>query len=118
MRTLYGITKKLSGDFGQSGEGLIKDKNGVVLTSNQEKNSSWVENFHETLNRLPPAELFDFSIYEKLEALSIDLEELTLGEMKRAIKGMRSHKADGEDYITAELLKATSLENLDTWLKL
>ena len=75
MRTLYGITKKLSGDFGLSGEGLIKDKAGVVLTSNQGKRARWVEHFHETLNRLPPAELFDFSIYEKIEALSKDLEE-------------------------------------------
>ena len=53
-----------------------------------------------------------------MEALPIDLEEITLEEMKKAIKGMKNHKAAGEDNIAAELLKATSDENLRTRLKL
>ena len=82
-RTLYGIAKKLSGDLGRSGEGPIKDKTGVVLTSDEERMARWVEHFHETLTRLSCAELFDFSIYKETEALPIDLEELILEEIKR-----------------------------------
>ena len=118
MRTLYDITKKLSGDFGQSREGPVKDKIGAVLTSDEEKKARWAEHFHETVNRLPPSEPFDFSIYEEMEALQIDLREITLEEVKKAIKGMKNHKAAGEDNIAAELVKATSDKNLVTWLKL
>ena len=118
MRTLYGITKKLSGDFGQSGEGPIKDKTGVVLTSDAEKRARWAEHFHDTLNRLSLAELFDFSIYKEIEALRIDLEEIVLEEVKKAIKGMKIHKAAGEDNIAAELARANSDENLISWLQL
>ena len=78
----------------------------------------WAEHFHETLNRLPPAEPFDFSIYEEMEALPIDLEEITLEEMEKAITGMKNHIAADEDSIAAELLKATSDETLGTWLKM
>ena len=67
MRTLYGITKTLPGDFGRSGEGPIKDKTGAVLTSDEDKKARWAEHFHETLSRLPPAEIVDFSIYEETE---------------------------------------------------
>ena len=109
MRTLYGITKKLSGDFDRSGEGPIKDKTGAVLTSDKERKARLAEHFHETLNRLPPVELLDFSIYKETEALPIDLEEITLEEINKAIKGMKNHKAAGEDNIAAELVKATSL---------
>ena len=111
-RTLYGIAKKLSGDFSQSGEGPIKDKTGAVLTSDEEKKVRWAEHFYETFNRLPPPELFDFSIYEEKEALPIDLDEITLEEIKKVIKGMKNHKAAGEDNIAVELARANSDENL------
>ena len=66
-KTLYGIKRKLSGDFGRSGEGPIKDKTGAILTSDEEKKARWAEHFHETLSRLPPVELLDFSIYKETE---------------------------------------------------
>ena len=53
-----------------------------------------------------------------MKALPIDLEEITLEDIERAIKGMRHHKASGEDNIAVELVKATSDENLIAWLKL
>ena len=53
-----------------------------------------------------------------MEALPIDLREITLEEVKKAIKGRKNHKAAGEDNIAAELVKATSDENLVTRLKL
>ena len=102
MRTLYGITKKLSGDYDRSGERPIKDKTGALLTSDEEKKVRWTKHFHETVNRLPPAKLFDFSIYAETEALSIDLEEITLEEIKKAIKEMKNHKVVGVDSIAAE----------------
>ena len=111
MRPLYGIAKKLSGDFNQSVEGPVKDKTSAFLTSDEEKNARWTEHFHEILNRLPPSEPFDFSIYEEMEALPIDLREMTLEEVKKAIKGMKNDKAAGEDNIAAELVKASD-ENL------
>ena len=110
MITLYGTTKKLSRDFGQSREGPVKDKTGAVLTSDEEKKSRWAENFHETLNRLPPSESFDFSIYEEMEALQIDLREITLEEVKKAIKGMKNHKAAGEDNVAANWLKLPQMK--------
>ena len=67
---------------------------------------------------MPPEDLFSFSIYEETEALPIDLEEITLEEIKKAIKGMKNQKAAGEYNIAAELVKATSDETLIAWLKL
>ena len=117
-RTIYGIIRKLSGGVGRSGEGPIKDKTGAILISDEEKKAQWAEHFHETLNRLPPVELLDFSIYKEAEALPIALEEITLEEIKKAIKGMKNHKAAGEGNIAAELDKANSDENLISWLRL
>ena len=48
----------------------------------------------------------------------MDLEEITLEEIKKALKGMKNHTAAGEDNIAAELVKATSNETLIAWLKL
>ena len=118
MRTLYGTTKKLSGDFSRSEEGPIKDKTGAVPTSDKETKARWAEHFYETFNRLPPPELLDFSIYEEKEALPIDLDEITLEEIKKVIKGMKNHKAAGKDNIAAELVYATSDENFISWLQL
>ena len=53
-----------------------------------------------------------------MKALPIDLEEITLEEIKRAIKGMKNQRAAGEDNIAAVLVKATSDENLIAWLEL
>ena len=44
---------------------MNKEKTGAVLTSDKERKARLAEHFHETLNRLSPAELFDFSIYEE-----------------------------------------------------
>ena len=67
---------------------------------------------------MPPPELFDFSIYEEKEALPIDLDEITLEEIKKVIKGMKNHKAAGKDNIATELVYATSDENFISWLQL
>ena len=52
-RTLYKITKTLTGGF-PSKTTAVKDKDGKVLTKEQDQLDRWAEHFRETLNRPDP----------------------------------------------------------------
>ena len=51
--TLFRITKKISGKF-ENNSGLIRDKDGNILTKDSDKQKRWKEHFEEVLNREPP----------------------------------------------------------------
>ena len=53
MKQLYDTTRKLAGKFKQA-ERHIKDKNGVILTS-EDQMGRWRDHFEELLNRPAPS---------------------------------------------------------------
>ena len=52
-RTVYKITKTLTGGF-TSKTTVVKDKDGKVLTKEQDQLDRWAEHFRKTLNRPDP----------------------------------------------------------------
>ena len=114
MRTLYEITKKFAGDYGRSGKKLVKDKSGHTISDPSERKARWAEHFNEISNRPPPKETMDFTLFEEMDPLPIVMGIVDLEEVQSAIERLKNHKAAGEDRISAELLKATTDDNLET----
>ena len=54
IKQLYDTTRKLAGKFKQA-EIPIKDKNGVLLTSEEDQIGRWRDHFEELLNRPAPS---------------------------------------------------------------
>ncbi len=54
MKQLYDTTRKLAGKFKQA-ERHIKDKNGVILTREEDHMGRWRDHFEELLNRQAPS---------------------------------------------------------------
>ena len=104
MKTVYQITRKLKGDFGQNCDRPVKDEDGTTLTSEEQKLQRWKEHFQKVLNRPEPAVLAD--IPEAAEDLDINLGDITLAEVKDAINKLKNGKAPGDDGVAAEMLKA------------
>ena len=50
MKQLYDTTRKLAGKF-KHADRPIKDKNGVILTSEEDQMGRWRDHFEELLNR-------------------------------------------------------------------
>ena len=78
----------------------------------------WAEHFSEILNRPPPKEALDFAQFEAMDPLLIRMDLINIEEVRSATVKLTNNKAAGEDKISAELLKATSLDNLEQWLQL
>ena len=60
----------------------------------------------------------DFTLFEEMDPLPIVMGIIDLEEVQSAIERFKNHKAAGEDRISAELLKATTDDNLEQWLTL
>ena len=86
----------------------MKDKNGNVLTSQEEQKKRWEENFKELYNRPPPEN--PPLIEPAEEDLDIDLEPPSTDEIKTSSKKLRNNKAAGPDGIPGEAIKG-SLES-------
>ena len=71
MKQLYDITRKLAGKY-KNTDRPIKDKNGNVLTSDEDQLKRWREHFEELLNRPPPQNPPDIAPAE--EVLQINCE--------------------------------------------
>ena len=108
VRTLYKITKVLSGKYSSCSK-PVKDASGTIIPGEAERTKRWKEHFEAVLNRPDPDTLPDIPAAD--EILDIDTEPPTLDEVKAAIKAMKSGKAGGLDGITADMLKA---EEVDT----
>ena len=94
--------EKLAGNFRQTSQ-QIKDKNGKVLTTNEEQLAKWAEHFKE-LNRPPPDVTPEINRAD--EELKINLNLPSKSEIKQAIKKLKTAKASGPDNIPPEALKA------------
>ena len=75
-KTLYRIARDLSGS--QSNSNVpIKDKNGKVLLTIEEKTNRWVEHFKNVLNQPHPETLHDFDGETSDEQLDVILENFS-----------------------------------------
>ena len=85
---LYGITKRVCGKFKGNTSGPIKDKQGKLLTSENEQDSRWTEHFKDVLNRPSPVETAD--VPEANEDLDIEMTPPKKEEIVAAIKTQSS----------------------------
>ena len=103
MKQLYEITRKLAGKYKRT-DRPIKDKNGNVLTSDEDQLKRWREHFEELLNRPPPQNPPDITPAE--EVLQINCERPSKADIEKAIHHMKRGKASGPDKIPPEAIKA------------
>nr|KAG5687084.1 hypothetical protein BaRGS_017102 [Batillaria attramentaria] len=103
MKRLYEITRTLSGKNNNPTR-PVKDKNGQIITKEEDQRTRWAEHFKETLNRPPPPVPPDIPLAAQL--LDISTNPPTKTEIIKAIKSLKSGKAAGPDGIPPEALKA------------
>jgi len=82
---------------------LCWNKEGTLLSEDDDILSRWAEHFDELLNE----ELADQHVSQKTYQVYSDIDEPTptLDEVENAIQKLKDHKAPGIDLIQAELIK-------------
>ena len=101
--TVYKVTKIITGKC-HATKVLVKDKNGILLTSEREQQRHWTEHFRELLNR--PQPIVVLNIQEAATNLDISTDVPTRREIIQAINSLKNGKAPGHDNLNAELFKA------------
>jgi len=97
---------------------VIKDKNGKVLTNQEQVKNRWREHFQELYN---PQTVTDQSVLMEMpvgDRNGDPTAKSTIEEMQAAIHRLRKHKAPGADNITAEEIQAAGNVGVDLLLKL
>ena len=107
QKRLYRINQMLNNGF-KNNDVPVKDTDGNVISKEVEKLARWKEHFESILNRPEPEQVAE--IQPAVEDLDICIDPPTMGEVKAAIKMMKSGKAGGADGVTAEILKAEETE--------
>ena len=82
----------------------MKDKNWVILTSEEDQMGRWRDHFEELLNRPAPSNPTDIS--RASEVLDVNCERPDREEIRKAISPLKTSKAPGPDEIPAEEIKA------------
>ena len=104
MKGVYEATRKLCNESPKRVD-MVKDREGKLLSKEDEVRKRWKEHFMEVLNRPDPetvAEVVgDSDINEEIEEGPVSKLEI-----KNAIKDMKNGKAAGIDNITVEMMKA------------
>ena len=101
-RTLYEITRKLSGRF-QNTCKPVRNEAGVLLRSAEEEMHRWREHFQTVLNHVEPLNPPEV---EPNDELNIKTGRITRIEIKNAIKKLKNGKAARCDNIPPEAIKA------------
>ena len=104
MKGVNEATKKLCNEKPRHID-MVKNKDGNLLTKDDEIRKRWGEHFDEVLNRPAPSSVAD--IDEETECIDdIEIGCITRDEISYAIHKMKKGKAAGIDSITIELLRA------------
>nr|KAG5713351.1 hypothetical protein BaRGS_024899 [Batillaria attramentaria] len=117
MKRLYEITRTLSGKTSNPSR-PVKDRDGNVISREEDQRARWAEHFKKTLNR--PAPAVPPNIPPPTQLLDINTNPPTKAEITKAIKSLKSGKAAGADGIPPEALKTdiqTSTEMLHPLLR-
>ena len=93
-KTLYRIVKDLSGNGGAS-DVPVKDKQGTVLTTTEQKSTQWVEHVKEVLNQANPPTLYNFENEIGQQELDVDMYDISETEVERAIRKLKNNKLSG-----------------------
>ena len=100
---VYEATKKLCNEKPRHID-MVKDKDGNLLTKDDEIRKRWGEHFDEVLNRPAPSSVAD--IDEETECIdNIEVGYITRDEIRIAMHKMKKGKSAGIDSITIELLR-------------
>lgn len=104
MKGVYEAIRKLCNERPKRID-MVKDREGKLLSREDEVQKRWQENFIEVLNRPDPetvAEVVDDRVINE------ETEEgpVTKLEIKNAIKDVKNGKVAGIDKITVEMMKA------------
>ena len=94
----------------ESGVNTIKNKEGELLTEEDEVDERWKEYFSELLNPAEVERPIDEEVTPRTEPNSL----ITTNEIKDAIKLMKNGKSPGSDGIPVEILKGN--EDIVKWL--
>ena len=108
MKDLYDTTKKLAGKYSGTNN-QVKDKEGNILTREDDQLQRWVDHFSELLNRLSPTETP--SIPEAPSELEVSCERPSKEEIIEVIKQPKSGKAAVPDNILPTALLSRSIHN-------
>ena len=103
-RTLYKITKELTGRYSSQTSTVVKDKNGKILSNEADQCARWAEHFKSILNREDPKKRAD--IQERTRELEMKRGMISCLEIEKAIAMSKCNRAPGEDRITADMAKA------------
>nr|CAH8843517.1 unnamed protein product [Trichobilharzia regenti] len=104
LRTLYQITKSLSGKRSTQAK-PIKDSQGNPITKEEKQIKQWADHFKGLLNRPSPATRPEIPTTARTQ-LQVDTNPPTRAEVLNAIKLLKAGKAAGPDGIPPEALKA------------
>jgi len=83
---------------------IIRNKKGEFAKITKEKAEIWKEYFDKLLNTEEPRELIK-SGNKEVSEVEVDVEELTIEDVKEAIRNLKNNKAAGTDGIHPELIK-------------
>ena len=92
---------------------MIKSKDGVLLTKQDEIQKRWKEHFLEVLNRPAPEDTGEFDEDNGIPESEIDVDAPTKGEICATLKEMKNEAAGGVDSLTVEILKADLETSVD-----
>ena len=81
---------------------IIRIKKGELAMNTKEKPEIWKEYFDKLLNTEEPRELIKKG---NKEICVVEVEELTIEDVKKSIRNLKNNKAAGTDGIHLELIK-------------
>ena len=106
MTGVYNATRKLCNNMCRPKNiTMVKDKEGRLLTKDDEIKKRWRDHFTEVLNRPAPT---DEAIIRQDTPINEDIDTgyITKEEIRRAVGNMKNGKAAGIDSMTVAMLKA------------
>ena len=105
QRELFKIAREL-GKTHKTYNGVITDAAGNRLTTEEDKNQRWKEHFQSVLNCPEPDVVNTWSDVAQGQPLTINTAQITIDEVRNAVKKLKNHRSPGEDLISGEMLKA------------
>ena len=106
QRTLFTLNKNITNESCRKGT-PVKNKDGKVITPEEDQIERWREHFSEVLNSEAPDDHVDFPNNELFD-IDIDTNPPTIEDIEKSIKALVKGKSPGVDYIQTEMLKTQS----------